>query len=353
MWSMMLALSILLALLSIRSSIAELCSDMSVNSLDFIKENNKLNITDRWLSQGSTGCPIRNATVAQGRSCMTGRKFAFFGDSMTRDMGSAMVEFAALGKDFFDLGEKNYERAAIASMAPPFTNRCICSHRNEIITGASASHECFKKDPHRCAHAQVYTNDELKWEIWVFLEGSFGHRTFKTVAKIQELVKFDLIFLGNHGFHGIEYYVPKEYPGLFLKPLLGWKNPLVLRGRGARSLRTARTSAVPVAAVAAQPSIPYIYLTINQNYDDKKIPIFGNLHQESLADYLNLVTLDFMRLHKLAFYDMSMLSRFKELSADGVHLSQWANLLNIKLILHFACDAEWRFRSAGFFQPSP
>lgn len=328
--------------------LANKCTEMSVTTMEQIKQKNELNFNDRWLHSGSDGCTIRNISSYNAKQCMAGRKFAFFGDSMTRDMGNALIEFLVLGTDLFKMNNTNFSPIDVWDFAPPFTKKCVCQGRAVIEEGVTEAIKCYNNNRHGCAYAHVYrgSRGKLSWEIWLFLRGGFGTNTFKTITTLQQLVNFDLIFLGNHGFHGIESRVPHQYPDIFLKPLLGWDNPV--RAHSAKLNKHERN----LRPGDGPHRVPFLYLTINQNYDDKKLPEFGNLHQEHLADYVNDITMDFVLAQNIPYFDMDLLSRHRNASADGVHIMQWANLINIKMLLHFICDESWHFRQAFFHTPS-
>lgn len=311
-----------------------ICQDLSMGTQDYLRENSTLNIAQRWLDL-KPECYIRNASVAEAVRCMSDLKVAFFGDSISRDLGHSLVEFLN-NRDFVVMTDAKYDKKFTFA---EFEHLCMCRDYADPVTGLEAFRRCKNES---CTLGTRHFNRKkgFTWEVTVYVEGSYGGpHSFPNLISLQQRMKYDLMILGNTGLHGINKNIP-AYPYVFLHPLLQFQNPLA--GGGMKRNRKKK----PVV------TLPFIYLMPNKHHDELKRPLHKLRRQSYLVDYINAMMHDFSAENNVPYFDTSIVSRHIEASADGLHISQWANLIEIKMLLHFICDEQWQFRKTTAFVPS-
>lgn len=307
------------------------CAHMSMDTLDYIRDHSTVDVKNRWLNLNED-CYIRNVTVTQGRKCLSNVKIAFFGDSISRDLGHAMVEFLN-GRDFgrMQVNQKYDKKFTFAQ----FEHMCICRDFSVPVSGLESFRRCKLNES--CAHGTRHfaTKAGQAWEVTVYTEGSYGGKhSFPNLYNVQRMKQYDLMILGNTGLHGINKNIP-AYPYVFFHPLLQFTNPIAEGGMKPRARKSAT-------------ELPFVYLFPNKHHDELKHHQHKLRRQSHLVDYVNAMGHDFSAEHNMPYFDTAIVSKYKETSADGLHIWQWANLIEVKMLLHFFCDENWTFKRVAY-----
>jgi hypothetical protein len=305
------------------------CAHLSMATLNHLLENSSLDVSNRWL-QLPKDCAIRNSTSENARMCLSNIKIAFFGDSISRDFGHAMLDIVN-NRDFGVMSDRKYEKKLSSGGSEEYI--CICRHFPEPLWGLQSFKQCHLKVD--CAHGTrlIPNNKDESWEITVYTEGSYGSKeSFPNLIHVNKLMNYDLIVLGNTGLHGINKNIP-AYPFVFFQPLIQLNNTL----RGKPPLKSGVIT------------LPFIYLLPNKHHDDLKKPLDSKRRQSYLVDYVNALFRDFTEANNVPYFETGIVSNHKQASDDGVHIKQWANLLEVKMLLHFICDDKWGFKRVIYY----
>lgn len=346
---------------------ADKCRFLSPASQDYLKRHFSVDAKSQWIvrnsqttsgyngftkSENERNCNIRNLRYEEIAKCLTKKKILFFGDSMTRDIGMSLVLF--LNQESNSLAGKHVQIAKDAH------DICVCSDQTDKrkyyhIVGNRAARNMYHQNERTCALALSYlaSNDTMSWRIDIAYEGSYNSPfSWSKLEAMHALFSYDLIILGNHGFHGIQDNIPK-YSKRFMAPLLHYTNSLIINNATSFQKDTFATisEAPPFDHTNGvnKTMMPYLYLFANTNYDELKWPGVKSFRQASLVEHINLVSRDFLNKHSLPYFDNLFVAGFKEASADGVHLHKWANLIQVKLLMHFTCSDAFEFRNNAIF----
>lgn len=346
------------------------CHTMSSASQDYLKQNYAVDAKSQWIipkPKGTLGsandlesdCNIRKLKSSEVAKCLTHKKILFFGDSMSRDIGMSLVLFLNQ-KD----NNQNRDQMIGKHMKVAKFSRELCVCWGKDISGHTHTFgkveawKMYKSNIKNCALAYSYsTKSSEMWRVDIAHEGSYSSpMSWLRLEAMQDLFSYDLIILGNHGFHGIKKNILK-YSSDFMSPLLKYSNSLLIDKSNVTldKYATAATDNLlegkkKVLKKQRIIQMPYLYLFTNTNYDDMKGPIAKSYRQSYLVEYINAISRDFLEKHSLPYFDNLFVTGYREASDDGVHLHRWANAIQVSLLMHYTCSATFEFKNHSIFQ---
>ena len=339
------------------------CHTLSSASQNHLKQNFAVDAKSQWItpkqqrsavskrytSLTGSDCNIRQLKSHEVAKCLTQKKILFFGDSMSRDFGMSLVFF--LNQKNSQPSDKNAmigKHIKVAEYARD--TLCVCwsvRHERDIdhIFGKLEANKMYLQNKKKCVLTFSYASKSSeRWRVDIAHEGSYNSPlTWPKVEAMQTLFSYDLIILGNHGFHNLKNNIA-TYSEMFMHPLLKYSNSLVIDHN-----ETLADDMLAENQVQKLHTMPYLYLFANTNYDDLKGPLARKFRQSYLVEYINAVSRDFLETHSLPYFDNLFVTDYKETSVDGVHLHRWANLIQVQLLMHFSCTKELEFKNHSIF----
>lgn len=269
----------------------------------------------------SMGCYYQDISQEQALKCLSNKTIAFIGDSQIRDIAMGLI-FLAMGlQPHIDINQKFDKSNADYTHYFTFLGDVPSWRRNQGRNGFYSPTKILQ-EIHRY---------QFQIQFWSLYNGMYMQLyledVLNDVAENDTLHNIDIAFV-NHGIHNI-----------------GWWDDSEGRVFGTYGETFYQKMFSQWSKIKDKVKVPSIWTSLNPNCENK----LESQHkiQQIMADEANYYINQKTKKLKIPYWDSAAVLRGSHrcnISADGLHVKVWVEIMRAKMLLNHLCDSHFNWR---------